>query len=71
MEKLQQILSDLTEYIKENPPKYLYNQNFEAGKSQVLYSGPYWDEQEIMAAMTTFITGKWVVNYSVLSTLKW
>jgi CDP-6-deoxy-D-xylo-4-hexulose-3-dehydrase len=61
MEKLQKILSELTDYIKENPPKYLYNQNFESGKSQVLYSGPYWDEREILAAITTFITGKWVV----------
>jgi CDP-6-deoxy-D-xylo-4-hexulose-3-dehydrase len=61
MKNIETILSDLTEYLKENKPKYLYNQAFVAGKSQVLYSGPYWDEQEIMAAISTFITGKWVV----------
>lgn len=61
MDNIEKILNNLTEYLKENKPKYLYNQSFEAGKSQVLYSGPYWDEQEIMAAITTFITGKWVV----------
>ncbi len=61
MKNIDQILSDLTEHLKENKPKYLYNQAFIPGKSQVLYSGPYWDEREIMAAITTFITGKWVV----------
>lgn len=59
--ELKEILSDLTEYLKENKPKYLYNQTFIPGKSQVLYSGPYWDEQEIMAGINTFVTGKWVV----------
>lgn len=58
---ISDILLELEGYIKENKPKYLYNQNFKAGESQVLYSGPYWDEEEIMAAITTFITGKWVV----------
>jgi CDP-6-deoxy-D-xylo-4-hexulose-3-dehydrase len=55
------ILLELRDYVKENKPKYLYNKNFKAGESQVLYSGPYWDEEEIMAAISTFITGKWVV----------
>jgi CDP-6-deoxy-D-xylo-4-hexulose-3-dehydrase len=58
---IEQILSNLKDYIKNNKPKYLYNQSFIAGKSQVLYSGPYWDEAEIIAAINTFITGKWVV----------
>jgi CDP-6-deoxy-D-xylo-4-hexulose-3-dehydrase len=61
MKNIDEILSDLTDYLKDNKPKYLYNQRFIPEKSQVLYSGPYWDEQEIMAAITTFITGKWVV----------
>jgi CDP-6-deoxy-D-xylo-4-hexulose-3-dehydrase len=59
--KLEEILGDLNEYIKENKPDYLYNQKFIPGKSQVLYSGPYWDEYEIMAAINTFVKGKWVV----------
>lgn len=58
---IETILEDLKNYIKENKPKYLYNKSFVPGKSQVLYSGPYWDEEEIMAAIKTFITGKWVV----------
>lgn len=61
MKKIDKILVDLKDYVRENKPKYLYNQAFIAGKSQVLYSGPYWDEDEIMAGITSFVTGKWVV----------
>jgi hypothetical protein len=45
--ELKEILSELTEYLKENKPKYLYNDALYP-ESQVLDSGPYWDEQEIM-----------------------
>lgn len=61
MRKIDEILSELKEYIKHNKPKYLYNQSFVPGESTVLYSGPYWDETEIMSGISTFITGKWVV----------
>jgi len=61
MKEIDTILPSLLGYLKENKPKYLYNQAFVPGKSQVLYSGPYWDEEEIMAAIKTFIEGKWVV----------
>ena len=61
MNEIDNILPSLLGYLKENKPKYLYNQAFVPGKSQVLYSGPYWDEEEIMAAIKTFIEGKWVV----------
>ena len=63
MEKnLEEILENLKEYLIENNPKYLYNQKFEPGKSQVLYSGPFWDHQEILSAITTLISGKWIVT---------
>ena len=61
MKEIDNILPTLLDYLKENKPKYLYNQAFVPGESQVLYSGPYWDEEEIMAAIKTFIEGKWVV----------
>ena len=61
MKEIDNILPMLLDYLKDNKPKYLYNQAFVPGKSQVLYSGPYWDEEEIMAAIKTFIEGKWVV----------
>jgi CDP-6-deoxy-D-xylo-4-hexulose-3-dehydrase len=63
MEKnLETLLNEVGEYLKTNTPKYLYNQKFEPGKSQVLYSGPYWDEKEILAAINTLISGKWIVT---------
>ena len=61
MREIEEILGELSDYIKENKPKYLYSKDFVPGKSTVLYSGPYWDETEIMAGINTFITGKWVV----------
>ena len=56
------ILSEIGDYLHNNPPKYLYNQKFVPGKSQVLYSGPFWDHQEILAAIETLISGKWIVT---------
>ena len=62
MTSFEELISQLSNIIKDNPPKYLYNQSFVPGKSQVLYSGPYWDEQEISAAIKTLLTGKWIVT---------
>ena len=59
---LENLLSEIGEYLKSNTPKYLYNKKFEFGKSQVLYSGPFWDEREIIAAIETLISGKWIVS---------
>jgi CDP-6-deoxy-D-xylo-4-hexulose-3-dehydrase len=59
---LDQLLSQIEEFLKENRPKYLYNANFIPGKSQVLYSGPYWDEKEITSSIKTLLTGKWLVS---------
>ena len=60
--KLNELLSVIEDYLKSNTPKYLYNKKFEPGKSQVLYSGPYWDEKEILSAIKTLIDGKWIVS---------
>ena len=38
---------------------YLPNKNWHPG-AQILYSGPYWDSQEVVAAMQTLLTGKWL-----------
>jgi len=61
MKSIDSLITELNEYLKENKPKYLYNTNFIPGESMVLYSGPYWDNKEIIAGVNTFITGKWVV----------
>ena len=61
MEKLDKIINDLTEYLKDNKPNYLYNTNIATDNPQILYSGPYWDETEIMAAVVSLLKGKWIV----------
>jgi len=39
---------------------YICNNNYEKGKSNIYYSGPYWDEKEVAAAITTLLGGKWL-----------
>jgi CDP-6-deoxy-D-xylo-4-hexulose-3-dehydrase len=43
----------------ENLFPYLANGNWKPGNN-VYYSGPYWDEKEVTAAITTLLTGKWL-----------
>ena len=38
---------------------YLPNQNWNPG-DPIYYSGPYWDDQEVTAAITTLLGGKWL-----------
>ena len=38
---------------------YIPNQDWKPG-DQILYSGPYWDTQEVTAAITTLLSGKWL-----------
>ena len=35
-------------------------ENFDPEKTQILYSGPCWDDKEIKSAVTAFLTGKWL-----------
>jgi len=44
---------------KENLFPYLANKNWQRG-DQIFYSGPYWDEREVAAAITTLLEGKWL-----------
>ena len=39
---------------------YLCNSNYVKGESNIYYSGPYWDNKEVTAAITTLLTGKWL-----------
>ena len=43
----------------ENLFPYLANSDWKSGNN-VYYSGPYWDEKEVAAAITTLLTGKWL-----------
>ena len=45
----------------KNPPPYLVNnQPFIPGESTIWYSGQYWDEKEILAAIDSILNGKWI-----------
>ena len=42
-------------------PPYLHNSGpFSPGKDPVFYSGPFWDEEEIGAMISSILTGKWL-----------
>lgn len=44
-------------------PKYLHGlKDFEPGKTQLVYSGPYWNHEEIEAATKAFLTGSWLTT---------
>ena len=44
-------------------PKYAYNcKEFNSETDTVFYSGPYFDEKEIVAAIKAFLTGRWLVS---------
>ncbi len=44
---------------------FLYNcrnlETFNPEKDWILYSGPYWNDEEVTAAIDSLITGKWIV----------
>lgn len=45
--------------------KYLYNKHFDSfvpSKTPVYYSGPYWDDEEIVAIMKAVLGGKWITS---------
>ena len=57
-EKVASFVSDL-QSDGENLFPYLANKDWKPGK-QIFYSGPYWDEQEPIAAITTLLKGRWL-----------
>jgi CDP-6-deoxy-D-xylo-4-hexulose-3-dehydrase len=55
------IISDtITNIIGNHVPPYLYGKNFIPGETLIPYSGPYWDSQEAVAAINTFLNGRWI-----------
>jgi len=58
--KIKDLLEDLSE--DNNLLKYMYNRSkeFIPGKTSVYYSGPFWDDEELHAAINTLISGKWL-----------
>lgn len=53
--------NDLDKLVKNNIPPYIYNsKEFVPGKTPIYYSGPYWDDKEIYAAVNSVLNGKWI-----------
>jgi len=57
--KVENFISTLIEDGEKLFP-YMHNKNYVKGVSSIYYSGPYWDEKEIAAAINTLLTGKWL-----------
>mgnify|MGYP003632646287 CR=1 FL=1 len=59
---MQESIKDLISGINEGKtPPYLHNSGpFSPGKDPVFYSGPFWDEEEIGAMLSSILTGKWL-----------
>lgn len=61
-------MSDVTTMIQQlvaavGTPKFAYNcKEFNPEKDTVFYSGPYWDNNEVEAALEAFLTGRWLVS---------
>jgi CDP-6-deoxy-D-xylo-4-hexulose-3-dehydrase len=54
-------LNSIKGLVGNHAAPYIYNaKTFEAGKTPIYYSGPYWDNKEIEAAIDTFLNGKWI-----------
>lgn len=52
---------DIQKLLGDHTPPYLYNKNvFKKGETPIYYSGQYWDEKEIEAAVNAFLNGKWI-----------
>jgi CDP-6-deoxy-D-xylo-4-hexulose-3-dehydrase len=70
-------MSDVKQMIEElvaavGTPKYAYNcKQSNSEKDTVFYSGPYWDEKEVIAGVTAFLTGKWLVSGENVAKFQW
>lgn len=57
---MQQSIDD---FIKNYNPSYISNyDNFDNKKTNILYSGPYWDKEEIHAILNNVLNGNWIVS---------
>lgn len=61
---MDNLLKQISEKYK---PKYIVDyDNFEPGKQSVLYSGPYWDNNELYAILNSVLNGDWIVSGSAV-----
>ena len=52
---------DIEALLKDVNPPYFANSKWEPG-NPVYYSGPYWDNQELGAAVNGLLNGKWLAS---------
>lgn len=56
-------IESIKELINNHNIPYVYNnKKFIPGKTPVYYSGPFWDDLEIAAAINSLLNGKWIVS---------
>ena len=56
-------LSKIQNLVGNHVAPYIYNaKEFIPGKTPIYYSGPYWDNLEIEAAIGAFLNGKWITT---------
>lgn len=65
--KLKKLIEEL------GMPKYAsYNsKNFNQETDTVFYSGPFWDENELIAATSAILTGKWLASGENVAKFQW
>lgn len=59
-EEIEKLINNLGEEYKTLTYVYNNDSTFIPGKNNVLYSGPYWDNKEVGAAIKALLTGKWL-----------
>jgi len=69
--EIESLIRDIIQH--HGMPKYAsYNpKEFNPEKDNVFYSGPYWDENEVIAGVTAFLTGKWLVSGENVAKFQW
>ena len=54
-------LDNIKNLVGNHVSPYIYNsKEFIDGKTPIYYSGPYWDNNEMEAAINAFLNGKWI-----------
>ncbi len=54
-------LENIKHFVGNHVSPYIYNsKEFKHGETPIYYSGPYWDNREIEAAINSFLNGKWI-----------
>ena len=53
-------VAEIMTIVGNHVPPYLYGKSFIPGETIIPYSGPYWDQREAIAAVDTFLNGKWI-----------